>query len=111
MGEGAVLSGAIDHASRRCPDRRDPVDIGAAATIHARLLGLAKDGAAVLLISQDLDELFAIADRIAVIAQGRLLRPQPVERITVASLGLNMGGLNQASVVGAAEIRPEPTHA
>jgi len=85
------------------------VDIGAAATIHARLLGLAKDGAAVLLISQDLDELFAIADRIAVIAQGRLSRPQPVDRITVASLGLSMGGLSQESVA-AAEIRPEPAH-
>ena len=86
------------------------VDIGAAATIHARLLGLAQDGAAILVISQDLDELFAIADRIAVIARGRLSRPQPVDRITVASLGLSMGGLSQESVAAAAEIRPEPAH-
>jgi simple sugar transport system ATP-binding protein len=51
--------------------------VGAAATIQARLLALAEAGTAVLLISQDLDELFALADRIAVIANGHLSPPSP----------------------------------
>ena len=77
------------------------VDVGAAASIHARLLALAGAGTAILIISQDLDELFAVADRIAVIASGRLSRAEPVHLITAAGLGLSMGGLN----------RGEPAHA
>jgi general nucleoside transport system ATP-binding protein len=88
------------------------VDIGAAASIQARLRALAKTGAAVLVVSQDLDELFAIADRIAVIAHGRLSRPQPIETITAASLGLRMGGLalKEAADLGAGDASPEPAH-
>jgi general nucleoside transport system ATP-binding protein len=72
------------------------VDVGAAATIQARLLALAETGTALLLISQDLDELFALADRIAVIANGRLSPAVPVNLITAASLGLRMGGHGDA---------------
>ena len=79
------------------------VDVGAAATIHARLLALASAGTAILIISQDLDELFAVADRIAVIANGRLSRTEPVNLITAADLGLSMGGHGQD--------RREPAHA
>jgi simple sugar transport system ATP-binding protein len=88
------------------------VDIGAAASIQARLRALAKTGAAVLVVSQDLDELFAIADRIAVIAHGRLSRPQPIESITAAGLGLRMGGLalKEAADLGAGDASPEPAH-
>ena len=86
------------------------VDIGAAATIHERLLLLAKSGTAILIVSQDLDELFAIADRIAVIAAGRLSRPQPVDRISIASLGLRMGGQRLSGVAGDGDASPEPAH-
>jgi ABC-type uncharacterized transport system ATPase subunit len=79
------------------------VDVGAAATIHARLLALASAGTAILIISQDLDELFAVADRIAVLANGRLSRAEPVNLITAAGLGLSMGGHGQD--------RREPAHA
>ena len=68
------------------------VDAGAAAAIHKAILQLAKGGAAVLIISQDLDELFAIADRISVIANGRLSAPEDVENLTIESIGRNMGG-------------------
>lgn len=68
------------------------VDAGATAVIHRALLDLAADGAAVLVISQDLDELFAIAHRIAVIARGKLGAATPVELATVESIGLAMGG-------------------
>lgn len=68
------------------------VDAGAAAAIHRVLLDLAKAGAAVLIISQDLDELFTISTRISVIAGGYLFPPKPTEELTVEALGLAMGG-------------------
>jgi simple sugar transport system ATP-binding protein len=69
------------------------VDAGAARLIRQALRELAQDGAAVLAISQDLDELLEIADRIAVMFRGRLSAPQPVRGLTRESLGLLMGGL------------------
>ncbi|RTL72926.1 MAG: ATP-binding cassette domain-containing protein, partial [Hyphomicrobiales bacterium] len=68
------------------------VDAGAAAAIHKALLALAKAGAAILVISQDLDELFAISSRIAVIANGHLTAARPVEELTIETIGLSMGG-------------------
>jgi ABC-type uncharacterized transport system ATPase subunit len=68
------------------------VDAGAAAAIHQALLKLAREGAAILIVSQDLDELMAICDRIAVIADGHLTRAEPVETLTVEAIGSNMGG-------------------
>ena len=67
------------------------VDVGAAATIHKFLLSLAQSGTAVLIVSQDLDELFAISSRIAVIAAGRLSPARPVDRLTTQQIGLAMG--------------------
>ncbi len=68
------------------------VDAGAAAQIHRMLLQLAQAGTALLIISQDLDELFAISTRIAVIAGGRVSAPEPVETITIEAIGRRMGG-------------------
>jgi ABC-type uncharacterized transport system ATPase subunit len=48
------------------------VDAGAALAIHEAIMALAEEGAAVMIISQDLDEIFVLADRIAVIAGGRV---------------------------------------
>jgi simple sugar transport system ATP-binding protein len=69
------------------------VDAGAAASIRQALLDLSDQGAAVVVISQDLDELMEMADHIAVIANGRLSAPRAVEDVTVAELGLLMGGI------------------
>ncbi|MEM7059349.1 MAG: ABC transporter ATP-binding protein [Pseudomonadota bacterium] len=68
------------------------VDAGAAALIRQRLIDLAWDHAAVLVISQDLEEIFAIANRIAVIYQGRLSPIYPIEEITPEQVGLLMAG-------------------
>ncbi len=68
------------------------VDAGATGLIRQALVDLAKDGTAVLVISQDLDELFEIADRIAVIFHGRLSAAQPVRGLTREAVGLLMGG-------------------
>jgi simple sugar transport system ATP-binding protein len=68
------------------------VDAGAARRIRQALLDLAAEGSGVLVISQDLDELLEIADRIAVMFHGRLSAPMPVPGLTRESLGLLMGG-------------------
>ncbi|MGB0747673.1 MAG: ABC transporter ATP-binding protein [Magnetospiraceae bacterium] len=68
------------------------VDAGAAAEIHEAILQLAREGTAVLIISQDLDELFAICDRIGVISEGSVSEPTDVEHLTVEKIGLEMGG-------------------
>ncbi len=68
------------------------VDAGAGAAIHRLLLSLAQAGAAVLVVSQDLDELFAVARRIAVIANGRLTPAKPAEQLTAHEIGVGMGG-------------------
>ncbi|NQU70612.1 MAG: ABC transporter ATP-binding protein [Rhodospirillales bacterium] len=69
------------------------VDAGAAASIHQALIDLAKSGSAVLIISQDLDELFAISDRLSVVYHGRLSESRPTGEITVEQAGLLMGGM------------------
>jgi simple sugar transport system ATP-binding protein len=68
------------------------VDAGAAATIRQALIDLAARGSAVLVISQDLDELAEIADRIAVMFHGRLSPPLAAAEATREKLGLLMGG-------------------
>jgi general nucleoside transport system ATP-binding protein len=68
------------------------VDAGAAATIRQALVDLAARGSAVLVISQDLDELAEISDRIAVMFHGRLSAPLKAAQATRETLGLMMGG-------------------
>jgi general nucleoside transport system ATP-binding protein len=68
------------------------VDAGAATTIRQALVDLARGGAAVLVISQDLDEIFEIADRIAVIHDGEVSPALPKAEMTLERLGLLMGG-------------------
>lgn len=68
------------------------VDAGAAANIRQAILDLAAGGAGVLVISQDLDELFEVAGSIAVMAGGHLTHPHPVDGLTREAVGLMMGG-------------------
>ncbi len=68
------------------------LDIGAVTEIHRRLLAARAEGAAVLLVSEDLDELFALSDRIAVMHRGRLFQPRPTGALTIRALGLMMAG-------------------
>ncbi|MDH5540310.1 MAG: ATP-binding cassette domain-containing protein, partial [Rhizobacter sp.] len=74
------------------------LDIGAVAYVHQQLLDACAQGAALLLISEDLDEIFALADRIAVMHQGRLSEARPAATWTLAEIGLAMsGGAAQAA--------------
>jgi len=68
------------------------VDVGAAAQIRQALIDLAGAGVAVLVVSEELDELFEVCDRLAVIAQGRLSTAKPVRETDAAEVGLLMSG-------------------
>jgi simple sugar transport system ATP-binding protein len=68
------------------------VDVGAAQMIHQALIALRDAGAALLVISEELDELFTICDRIAVLTAGRLSDPLPRLSLTVEKIGLLMTG-------------------
>ncbi len=70
------------------------VDAGAAVAIHQALLDLAAGGAAILVISQDLDELLVLTDRLAVINGGALSPPLPTAGASLDQIGLLMGGLH-----------------
>jgi simple sugar transport system ATP-binding protein len=69
------------------------VDVGAAAQIRAELLALRDAGCAVLVVSEELDELFEICDRLLVIAQGRLSPSLPTAQATPEQIGEWMSGL------------------
>ncbi|MCP1335428.1 ABC transporter ATP-binding protein [Futiania mangrovi] len=73
------------------------VDAGAAQAIHRTLIDLADAGSAVVVISQDLDELLILSDRIAALCAGRLSPPIPREEATPEKLGLMMGGAFEAA--------------
>jgi simple sugar transport system ATP-binding protein len=68
------------------------LDVGAVAEVHDRLLAASVAGCAVLLISEELEEIFALADRIAVISHGRLSPARAAADWTTETLGLAMAG-------------------
>nr|MBP8931817.1 ABC transporter ATP-binding protein [Paracoccus sp. (in: a-proteobacteria)] len=74
------------------------VDAGAAAAIRQALLDLAAQGAGVIVISQDLDELLELSDRFCALNEGRLSAPRPTEGLSVAEIGLMLGGAHGMEV-------------
>jgi simple sugar transport system ATP-binding protein len=68
------------------------LDFGAVAEIRARLMEARNRGAAVLLISADLDEIFALADRIVVMSEGRAVHEVPVAEADLRVIGRHMAG-------------------
>ncbi len=81
------------------------VDIGAAIAIRQALMDLAAAGSGVLVVSEDLAELFEISDYIAVLSGGRLSAPKRTAATTVEEVGLLMGGRMEAGAL------PEIAHA
>ncbi|HEX4325386.1 MAG TPA: ABC transporter ATP-binding protein, partial [Burkholderiales bacterium] len=69
------------------------VDIAAAAAIRQAVIDLAARGVAVLVVSEELSEIFEICDRIAVMAGGRLASPRPVSETNAEEIGLLMSGM------------------
>ncbi|MDR9427759.1 MAG: ABC transporter ATP-binding protein [Salibaculum sp.] len=74
------------------------VDASAAAAIRQAILDLAARGTAVLVISQDLDEVMEIADDFAALNEGRLSAPRPVAGLTIEEVGLMLGGAHDMEV-------------
>jgi simple sugar transport system ATP-binding protein len=69
------------------------LDVGAAKFVHERFLEVRGQGGAILLISEDLEELFQLSDRIAVMYEGRIMDTLPIEKATVQRIGLLMAGV------------------
>lgn len=74
------------------------VDAGAAAAIRQSLLDLARTGAGIIVISQDLDELLELSDRFAALNDGRLSAPRATEGLTIEEIGLMLGGAHGMEV-------------
>ncbi|MEE9313341.1 MAG: ABC transporter ATP-binding protein [Rhizobiaceae bacterium] len=73
------------------------VDAGAAAHIRQSLIDLAAEGSAIIMVSQDLDEIFEVANTIAVMADGYLTKPVAASSMTREQIGLLMAGGPKAS--------------
>ncbi len=69
------------------------VDVGAAAQIRSEILALRDAGCAILVVSEELEELFEICDRLHVISSGKLSPSLPIEAATVEQIGEWMSGL------------------
>lgn len=68
------------------------VDVGAAAAIRNALVALRGEGCALLVVSEEIDELFALCDRIMVMADGRLSPVVPAQQLSIDELGRWMAG-------------------
>lgn len=68
------------------------LDFSAVAEIRARIMRARNDGTAVLLISEDLDELFALSDRIMVMSDGEIVFETPIDAADVGVIGFHMAG-------------------
>jgi len=74
------------------------LDVGATETVHRLLLEQRAAGTAILLISEDLEELFRLADRIAVLYEGEIMGIVPTEQADIEELGLMMAGAKRMEV-------------
>lgn len=77
------------------------LDVGAIEAVHKLLLELRRAGAAILLVSEELDEITSLSDRIAVIYEGRIMGILPGETADVNEIGLMMAGTPQAEISAA----------
>lgn len=80
------------------------VDAGAAASIRQALVDLASAGSAIVVISQDLDELLELSDTLAVMNEGRLSIPQEIGSMSIEQIGLLMGGVHGEAPTAQAEV-------
>lgn len=71
------------------------LDLGATEYVHRQLLDISAKGTAVLLISEELDELLTMCDRIAVLYEGRIMAVLPARECTKQRLGLLMAGVSE----------------
>jgi simple sugar transport system ATP-binding protein len=82
------------------------VDAGSAASIRNELMALRARGCGILIVSEDIDELYQLADRLIVIAGGRVSPQRQTRELTMAELGRLMAGTRETD--GTRESRAEP---
>jgi len=87
------------------------LDVGAIEAVHRVLLDRRQAGTAILLISEDLDEILALADRVDVMYEGRIVGSFPVGEADVGTIGLLMTGGTAADAEVDASTDPTPTTA
>jgi simple sugar transport system ATP-binding protein len=87
---GRVMANAPSIVLANQPTRG--LDVGAVAYVHEQLLEARNRGAAILLISEDLDELLALSDQLTVMYRGRLSAPIPRGQVNISEIGLMMAG-------------------
>jgi len=87
------------------------VDVGAAAFIRQKIIDLRNEGVAILVLSEELDELFEVSDRLSVIAKGRLSPTKPIKETNVEEIGVWMSGMWPEDSTHVAPIHKESSHA
>lgn len=75
------------------------LDIGATQYVHEQLLAQREQGVGILLISEDLDEILTLSDRIAVIYEGQIVEELPAEEADAEHIGLLMAGIRRGNHV------------
>jgi general nucleoside transport system ATP-binding protein len=83
------------------------LDVGATEYVRGKLLQQRERGAAVLLLSEDLEEIMALSDRVAVIYEGEMVGVMPVEQATLEQLGLMMAGAKRMTTSAEIQTRSE----
>jgi simple sugar transport system ATP-binding protein len=73
------------------------LDVGAARFVHELFLDMRDRDRAVILISEDLEEIFTLADRIAVMYEGRIMGILPIAEADIRRVGLMMAGMEDAA--------------
>ena len=68
------------------------LDFSAVAEIRARIMAARNDGTAVLLISEDLDEILELSDRVLVMSEGRIAYETPIASADIGEIGRHMAG-------------------
>ena len=76
------------------------VDVGSAASIRNELIALRAAGCAIVIVSEELDELYQLADRLMVMSGGRLSRSKAPHELSVGELGRWMAGSGRPKIIG-----------
>lgn len=87
------------------------VDVGASMFIRQTLIDLSRQGVAILVISEELEELFEISDKICVLAAGKLSEPMPTRDTNAEQIGLLMSGIQDAVAGNTANHQHSHAHA
>jgi len=87
------------------------IDVGSIEFIHNQIIAQRDAGAAVLLVSAELDEIMALSDRIAVLYKGEIIDTLPAGAATREELGLLMAGIRNGAPAAGGEWEPQPAGA